>query len=98
MTVLANLLLVAVGLIHIIPVTGVLGPDALQRLYGIPISDLNLLILMRHRAVLFAIVGFLLLAAVLWPSLRWPALLAGFVSVGSFLWIAAGYPGANAEI
>ena len=70
--VMACLLLAA--LIHLLPVAGVLGAERLQALYGIPIGDPNLLLLMRHRAVLFGVVGVLLATAAFVPALRSVAL------------------------
>jgi hypothetical protein len=82
------ILLALVAIIHLLPVTGVLGAPWLQRLYGVAISDPSLLVLMQHRAVLFAIVGGLLLAAVFRPEWRTLAIVVGLVSVVSFLLVA----------
>lgn len=77
------------AVIHLTPLSGVLGADALARLYGLDFSEPNLQILMRHRAVLFGLLGALLLTAVFRASYRTLALWAGFASVLSFLLIAA---------
>jgi hypothetical protein len=50
-------MLTVVGIIHQLPLTGVLSVSRLQVLYGVTITDPNLEILMRHRAVLFGILG-----------------------------------------
>jgi hypothetical protein len=92
----AMLLIVAV--IHLLPLSGVLGADQLARLYGISFAEPNMAILMRHRAVLFGLLGAFLAAAAFVPSLQPAAFIAGFVSVGSFLliaWLVGGY---NARI
>ncbi|MFY2763961.1 hypothetical protein [Arenimonas sp. MALMAid1274] len=81
-------LLLVPALIHLLPVSGVLGPDALARLYGLDFSDPTLELLMRHRAVLFGGVGGLLLAAIALRHLRSAALLVGLASVVSFLGLA----------
>jgi len=81
-------LLIVPGLIHLLPLSGVLGADALTRLYGLDFSEPNLEILMRHRAVLFGLLGALLVAAGFRPALRTVALWAGFASVLSFLGLA----------
>jgi predicted phage tail protein len=60
----------------------------LQSLYGVTIDDPNLEILMRHRAVLFGILGAFLIYAAFRPGLQLAALIAGAVSVISFLVIA----------
>jgi nicotinamide riboside transporter PnuC len=63
-------------------------------LYGILINEPNLEILMRHRAVLFGMLGVFLLVAAFRPALRTLAIIAGFVSVTSFIaiaWSVGGY-------
>ncbi|MCU0756273.1 MAG: hypothetical protein MUE46_14295 [Xanthomonadales bacterium] len=88
MEILIRIGLVGVAVIHLLPVSGVTGAAALQRLYGLAISDPNLLILLQHRAVLFAIVGLLQLVAVFRAEWRPLALAVGAVSVLSFLVVA----------
>lgn len=95
---LTSVCLLIAALIHLLPVSGVLGTERLAALYGLVIEEANLQILMRHRAVLFGIVGGLLLAAVFVPGLRVAALVAGLVSVLSFLVLAWQVGGANAQI
>jgi hypothetical protein len=80
------------ALIHLLPVSGVLGADRLRALYDVVVNGPDLAILMRHRAVLFAIVGGLLAAAVIRAHLRATALAAGFLSVVSFLALAVTSP------
>ena len=82
--------LLIVAIIHLLPTVGVLGSSRLAELYGVEISDPNLLVLMRHRAVLFAALGLLCLAAIFAPGLRTAVLAAGFLSVVSFLVLARG--------
>ena len=84
-----SLCLIIVGIIHLLPLVGVLGAERLQSLYGIALGDSNLVLLMRHRAVLFGIVGVLCVAAAFWPALQLAALVVGSVSVVSFLALAA---------
>jgi hypothetical protein len=95
--VVSAMLLVA-ALIHLLPVSGVLGVDQLSKLYGISVADPNLEILMRHRAILVGLLGVLLAAAAFIPSLQLIAFIAGFVSVGSFLVVAWQVGGYNAQI
>lgn len=83
----AALLLVA--LIHALPLLGVLGPDRLSRLYAIPVAEPNLEILLRHRAVLFGLLAALLAWGAFRPELHRLALVAGLVSVGSFMLLTA---------
>lgn len=81
-------MLVVAGIIHLLPLGGVLGAERLTVLYGVAIDDVSLTILMRHRAVLFGLLGALLVLAAFRPNLQPLALAAGFVSAGSFLVIA----------
>ena len=91
-------LLVLVGIIHLLPVSGVLGAERLLALYGVSLNDPNLLILMRHRAVLFGLLGLFMVYAAFKPSLQPLAFLAGFLSVVSFMAIAWSVGGYNEAI
>lgn len=95
---LISAMLVIVGVIHLLPVAGVLGSERLASLYGISVVEPNLAILMRHRAVLFGLLGLFMLFAAFKPSLQIAALVAGFVSVVSFLALAWSVGDYNAEI
>lgn len=95
---LVSLILLIVSVIHLLPVAGVLGSDSINRLYGVTISDSNTEILLRHRAVLFAIVGLFLLLSVFKSDYQPLAILIGLVSVVSFLLLAWSAEGLNAEI
>jgi hypothetical protein len=92
-----SILLGLVALIHLLPVAGAAGAQRLHSLYGLAIEDPNLLLLMQHRAVLFGLLGAFLLAAALRPAWTGPALVAGLISVASFLVLALG-GGHNAHI
>lgn len=85
-----SVLLVVVGIIHLLPLSGVLGGERLASLYGLAFDDPNLAILMRHRAVLFGLLGLFLVYAAFKPALQAMAFTAGFVSVLSFLSLAYG--------
>jgi hypothetical protein len=91
-------MLVLVALIHLPPLLGVLGAAHMESAYGVPIADPNLAVLMRHRAVLFGLVGSLMLAAVFVPSLRAAALLISLLSAGSFVLLAWSSAGLNANL
>lgn len=91
-------MLVVVAIIHLLPLSGLLGADRLNALYGISIGDPDLEILMRHRAVLFGLLGVFILVAAFRPTLQVMALVAGFASVLSFLWLAWSVGGYNSQI
>ncbi len=82
------LILVAVGLLHLYPAVGVFGPGRLQALYDIGSTDADTLLLLRHRAVLFALLGLAMIAGGVNARWRWPALLAGLASTLSFVVLA----------
>jgi hypothetical protein len=74
-----------VGLIHLLPLAGALGAARLASLYGVDAAEPNLQILLRHRAVLFGLLGGLLCASAFRPALQPLAWVGGFVSVVSFI-------------
>jgi len=90
--------LVLAALVHFPPVAGIAGAEMLSGLYGVAIDDPSIVLLMRHRAVLFGVLGALLVAGAFVRSLRTFALIAGFVSVVSFLVLAAGVEPRSAAI
>lgn len=81
-------ILVIVGLVNFLPVLGVLGPERLRTLYGVAFEDSSLVILMRHRAVLFGLVGGFIMASGFLPSLRTSAFILGMTSMLSFVVLA----------
>jgi hypothetical protein len=95
---LVTTMLAVVAIIHLLPLSGVLGGARLSALYGIPVDDPNLEVLMRHRAVLFGVLGAFLLYAAFRTRYQLPAFLAGFVSVLSFLYLAWSVGGYNAQV
>jgi hypothetical protein len=90
--------LVLAGIIHLLPLSGRLGSERLATLYGLDFSEPNLALLMRHRAVLFGLLGTFLVFAAFKPSLQPLAFLAAFVSVVSFLLLAWSSGGYNAQV
>lgn len=93
--------LMLVALIHLLPLAGMLGAGRLSALYGVEIRDPNLEIMMRHRAVLFALLAAFLGHAALRPELHRLGLVAALVSVLSFLVLArlvSGYNGALGRV
>ena len=84
-----TVVLIAAGLVHLLPAVGVFGTQRLAALYGVAIADPALLLLMRHRAVLFGLVGALMLHAAVSPPLQLWALGAGLLSTLSFVALAA---------
>lgn len=71
--------------INLAPAIGVYSNDILGQLYGVEITSTELSLLLRHRAVLFALVGGLLLAAAFQSRLRTQAGIVGLISMLSFI-------------
>lgn len=90
--------LVLAGVINTLPLLGVLGAERLQSLYAMPFEDPSLRILMRHRAVLFGLLGGAMIAAAFIPHWRTPLAVAGLVSMVSFIVLAQLEGGGNAAI
>lgn len=88
-------LLIIAGIIHLLPLSGVLGAERLAQLYGLAFEEPNLLLLMRSRAVLFGLLGAFLVYAAFRPALQPLALIGGLVSVLSFLLLAWSSPTYN---
>ena len=93
-----SLALVVAAIIHLLPLTGILGSERLTALYGISFDEPNIEILMRHRAVLFGLLGSFLLYAAFKRSMHLVALVAGLISVISFLYIAWSVGGYNSAV
>ena len=87
--------LIIAGVIHLLPIAGVLGAKTIEKMYGVPVSDPNLEILLRHRAVLFGLLGTFLIFSAFKPMLQGLAFPAGALSVICFIWIAYSTGGYN---
>lgn len=78
------------GLIHLLPLAGLLGRSALERAYGISLgAGQDLVILMQHRALLFGLIAGTCLMAVTNPGWRLPVGIAALISMLGFVLIAA---------
>ena len=95
---LVRSLFLLAAVVNLAPVTGALSAERLAALYGVQIQDPDLVLLMRHRALLFGIVGVLLVAAAFRPSLRLTALLAGLASMLSFIGLALSSGGVSERL
>lgn len=81
-------LLIAIGIIHLLPLAGVLGIQRLNALYDIAIAGNDLEILMRHRAILFGLLGGFFCYASLRPHYQPVAFILAGVSTASFVLLA----------
>jgi len=85
-----SIILVLVGLMNFYPVIGVLSADTLRNLYGVIILDNDLLILMRHRAIFFGILGIFMVISAFRPYLQPSAIVVGLISMMAFIGLALG--------
>ncbi len=90
--------LLAGGVIHLLPVAGVLGTERLFALYGVPVTEPNLAILLRHRAVMFGLIGGVMILSIVKPAMQPLAFALGLLSVTSFLYIASSVGQYNLQV
>ncbi|TDU26716.1 hypothetical protein DFR24_3746 [Panacagrimonas perspica] len=76
------------GVVHLLPAVGVLSAQRLHGLYGVNAHDAVTLLLLRHRAVLFGILGVAFLAAAFLPAWRVGAGGVALFSMLSFVALA----------
>ncbi|NNF00985.1 MAG: hypothetical protein HKN25_18355 [Pyrinomonadaceae bacterium] len=94
----ASAILILVGLVNIAPVIVFFFPGQTKKLYGLPIEGENLMILMRHRGVLLALVGLALIYAAFKPEFRMAAIIAAFISKIVFIFLTFTSTGYSPEI
>lgn len=80
--------LLIAGAINFYPLIGVISADQLVTLYGVPLENNDLIILMRHRAVLFGLLGAFIIYAAFRDSVQVIACIAGLISMLTFVVIA----------
>jgi len=95
---LSSALVLLAGVVNLLPVSGAISAARLEALYGVAFREPNLVVLMRHRALLFGIVGVLLVVSAFRPALRTAGLAAGLFSMLSFVAIAWLAGEVNAEL
>jgi len=87
-------LLVLVGLINFLPVIGVISASKIAQAYSVELVSNDLIILMRHRALLFGIVGGFVLYSIIAPQYQVVAMVMAAISMLGFLglmWSVGGY-------
>jgi len=82
-----TVLLLIIAAIHLIPVSGSLGAAQLESLYGVAIDSPELDILMRHRAVLFGILGCFFIVAAFRQDYQAPAFIMAAASILTFFFL-----------
>jgi hypothetical protein len=90
-----------VSLIHLLPLIGITGRDALQKAYGISVESPDLQLLLQHRAVLFGLLGLACLIAAFnapWRPAVWCAALISTCSFMLLAWLAPSYNAAITRV
>lgn len=87
--------LVLSGVIHLLPLIGVAGPSRVARMYDVRVEGPDLAVLLVHRAVLFGLLGALMIAAAWVDDLQPYAIGAGLISDIAFVVVARANPGIN---
>jgi hypothetical protein len=96
-TTVVRAVLVIVGALNLLPGIGLLGPERLADLYGVTGLDDSVLVLLRHRALLLAMLGLFLVVAAFRADWRRPALIAALLSNVVFVLLTKAEP-TTAEI
>ena len=82
---MAPIILIIVGLINIAPLTGVMSATTLEGMYEVDLNNGDLVILLRHRAILFGMLGAFILYAAFDRRLQQTASIAALLSMISFV-------------
>jgi len=90
--------LVVVGLINFVPVIGVISAQKLESSYAIILAGNDLAILMRHRALLFGILGAFILYSAFNPIYQIAAMIMAGLSMIGFAVLVLGANGYNDAI
>ncbi len=87
--------LVIVGLINLAPVLGILSAQKLESAYSVTLVGNDLEILMRHRALLFGILGTFILYAAFVPQYQLAAMIMAGVSMVGYAALTLAVGGYN---
>ncbi|MFD6397627.1 hypothetical protein [Nocardia sp. NPDC060249] len=82
---IAATLLVVVGVVHVLPSIVALSPRRASAVYGITVEDPDLVLLLRHRAIVLALIGVGLIIASFTPLIRPVVICAALISLVSFI-------------
>jgi hypothetical protein len=98
LNIIISMLLIIVGLINFLPVIGVFSAEKISVAYSINLTSNDLKILMRHRALLFGLVGGFILYSVFKPSYQAAAIVMSAISMLGFLYLVWAVGDYNASI
>lgn len=99
MELIYRITLLIAGIVNLLPSMLTFLPDKISKSYGIEIPNLNYELLLRHRAVLFGIIGGLMIFSAITKKYYEISTIAGLISMTSFvlLYFLIG-KGINAEL
>jgi hypothetical protein len=90
----ADTLLVLAGIVNLVPgLAATISVERAAAAYGIAADEPDLATMLRHRGVLLLIVGLGLVVVPWWPEIRTAAIVAGVISMASYVAIALAQPG-----
>ena len=95
---LYRLILLITGLVHILPFSFLFFTEQLQKSYGVDISDANLQLLLRHRAIFFGLIGVVLILSAVKKSFYGWAAAVGLISMVSFVCLFYQIGGINQQL
>jgi hypothetical protein len=87
-SILISILIGIAALIHLAPIVGLFSVSRMETLYGVSLSDPTMALLMRHRALLFGILGAVMGIAAVYTPWQTLAITIGLVSTVAFLILA----------
>jgi hypothetical protein len=90
--------LVVVGLINFAPAIGVISAQKLESAYSVTLAGNDLVILMRHRALLFGILGAFIIYSAFNPHYQPAAMIMGGVSMVGFALLVLATGGYNEAV
>ena len=93
-----TLCLIVVGLINFLPLVGVYSAQRLESSYSIVLASNDLIILMRHRALLFGVLGGFILYSAFMPFYQTAAMTMAGVSMAGFAVLVHSVGGFNESI
>ena len=93
-----SILLITVGLINFLPVIGIISAEKLSAAYAVELIGNDIVILMRHRALLFGLIGGFMLYSVWKPSYQSVAMVMAAISMLGFLFFVAAADHYNTSI
>ena len=93
-----SVLIFIIGIVNILPIMVFFDITRVEGLYGVKIEGESLQLLMRHRAILLALLGTALIYSVFKPEFRLPIIIAALVSKFVFIFLTYTTTNVSAEV